>query len=47
MRPIAVSKPHLRKNYGVWTCFTLASRRVGCGYTPQDAYQEWKTWTEQ
>jgi hypothetical protein len=41
MRPIAVNKPHLRKHKGVWSCFKLDTRRVGCGYSPKEAYEEW------
>lgn len=39
------SKPHLKLRYGLWLCaFRNHSGRqhVGSGYTPEQAYEDWK-----
>ena len=48
IRPVT-TKPRLYRAYGVWECIGLKLRafrfpvlRVGNGYTPQAAYNEWK-----
>jgi len=33
-------KPRIRKAHGLWFCYS-ADRKMGCGYTPLEAYEEW------
>lgn len=35
-------KPRIRKCYGIWCCVTFKPFVCGCGYTPAEAYAEWK-----
>ena len=35
-------KPRLRVRYGIWECCTPLSRFIGYGYTPDQAWKEWK-----
>jgi len=36
--------PHLRKRHGIWECRDLEDPLlVGYGYTPKQAYDEWRT----
>lgn len=38
-------KPRLRKRYGIWGCVSGLSWFefvMGFGYTPEEAYAEWK-----
>lgn len=39
------SKPHLMKLNGIWHCGYLRCgvwQRLGEGYTPEQAYEDWK-----
>lgn len=37
-------KPHLRKKFGIWSCASVEAGvlRLGYGYTPRMAYEEWQ-----
>ena len=38
-------KPHLIKMHGVWHCGLLRCgvwQRLGAGYTPEQAYEDWE-----
>ena len=36
-------KPHFRKVLGIWHCGIrgIPNKRIGLGYTPRQAYQDW------
>jgi hypothetical protein len=36
-------KPRIRKINGLWHCAFLIVGRVGFGYTPRLAYEDWKS----
>jgi hypothetical protein len=36
-------KPHIRLRYGIWGCVTLVPRVIGCGFSPREAYAEWRS----
>ena len=36
-------KPRIRKINGLWHCAFLIVGRVGFGYTPKQAYDDWQS----
>jgi len=39
-------KPRIRKRNGLWRCSIFGTRPIGIGYTPVQAYHDWKAWSE-
>lgn len=35
-------KPRIRLRWGIWACITRQPFVCGCGYTPTEAYDEWR-----
>ena len=35
-------KPHIFKHCGLWICSTVVPQKAGLGFTPHQAYREWR-----
>lgn len=35
-------KPRLYMRHGIWCCLSVAPFQMGHGYTPREAYEDWR-----
>jgi hypothetical protein len=35
-------KPHIYRRYGIWCCRVISDWVMGHGYTPREAYLDWR-----